>query len=98
MILAQFGAFYKPVPNFFLLPSRIWELAIGGTVAFYFSNTILESKSILLKQFFSGLGFVFILASVFLFDSKTSFRVPTLYFQRLVLLDTSIRLAGYVNW
>lgn len=77
LILAQFGAFYKPVPNFFLLPSRIWELAIGGTVAFHFSNTILESRSVLLKQFFSGLGFVFILASIFLFDSKTPF--PSAY-------------------
>jgi len=77
LITAQFGAFYKPLPNFFLLPSRIWELAIGGTVSFYFTNTTLESKSRLLKQLFSGLGFLFIIASIFLFDSRTP--LPSIY-------------------
>jgi peptidoglycan/LPS O-acetylase OafA/YrhL len=77
LVTAQCGSIYKPVANFFLLPSRIWELAIGSAIAFYLNNKTLDSKLVLLRQFFSCLGFLFIIASIFLFDEETPF--PSVY-------------------
>jgi peptidoglycan/LPS O-acetylase OafA/YrhL len=36
LLLSQWAAFNEPAENFFLLPTRGWELAIGAGIAFYF--------------------------------------------------------------
>jgi peptidoglycan/LPS O-acetylase OafA/YrhL len=32
-VLSIWGSIYKPIPNFYLLPTRIWEILIGGYIA-----------------------------------------------------------------
>lgn len=77
LMLAQIGSLYLPVPNFFLLPTRAWELAIGALVVFYFSRKDPKSISLQTRQFFSFLGFLLIAVSIFTFNRGTPF--PSLY-------------------
>ena len=61
--------------NFFLLPTRFWEIAIGSLIAFFpqgFSNV-----KIIKKQFLAGFGFFLILFSIFIFTKDTP--MPSLY-------------------
>lgn len=34
--MAHWGAYHKAVATFYLWPTRVWELAIGAGIAFYF--------------------------------------------------------------
>lgn len=38
LIIAQWAAYVKPTTAFYLLPTRCWELLIGGFAAFYLSK------------------------------------------------------------
>lgn len=73
---AHWGAYNKPSPTFFLLPTRVWELLVGVFVAFYLKyNSYLISHNI--NQIFSLIGFGMIGYSIFAFDADTPF--PSLY-------------------
>ncbi|MBZ2167686.1 acyltransferase family protein [Marinobacter sp. F4216] len=78
---SHWAAFNDPTANFFLLPSRIWELAIGSAIAFYFLyhapfiKTSLSHKR--LEELFGWIGIFMISYSVFYFDEHTPF--PSLY-------------------
>ena len=68
---AQFGSRVHPSANFFLFPSRMWELGIGALIALYISNKEAIPKSVYSEQlhsYLTVLGFVLILVSVFSFD------------------------------
>ena len=71
LLIAEFGASNWPSANFFLLPSRLWELASGSVVAFYLTNKKFNSESIFAREIFSVMGFISIIISIFLFDEKT---------------------------
>ena len=58
--------------NFFLTPTRTWELLAGSLTALYLSGQ--KTKS---NNFLSVLGLLFILISVFLYDKNTPF--PSFY-------------------
>ena len=74
--LAQWGAYNIPSANFFLLPTRGWELLIGVFAAFHLKyNTHL--KSYLANQLLSLLGFSMIVYSIIAFNETTPF--PSLY-------------------
>jgi hypothetical protein len=60
-----------------LLPTRGWELLIGGFIAFYFSLGHKQITSKWVNEFGSLIGVVSIACSIFLFDSNTPF--PSLY-------------------
>ncbi|MBU3601786.1 acyltransferase [Polynucleobacter sp. AM-25C3] len=77
LISAQIGSIYKPVPNFFLLPTRAWELAIGASAVFYISNRNIMMLTSLARQILSGLGFLLITTSIFVFNKDTPF--PSIY-------------------
>ncbi len=77
LALAHWGAFNAPSANFYLLPSRGWELAIGAFVAFHFFRKQSPSFPPALNQLLSGTGLLSIVFSVFFFDSNTPF--PSLY-------------------
>jgi peptidoglycan/LPS O-acetylase OafA/YrhL len=47
---AQWGAYHMPSPTFYLLPTRIWELAIGAGIAFYFLYRKKPSKTYFLTS------------------------------------------------
>ena len=74
--MAHWGAFNKPSPTFFLLPTRVWELLVGVFASFYLKyNTYLKSH--FFNQVLSILGFGMILYSIVVFDENTPF--PSLY-------------------
>jgi peptidoglycan/LPS O-acetylase OafA/YrhL len=70
--LSEYASIHHPSANFYLAPSRAWELLIGAICAF-----ILHDKKQWSSNFLSALGLVMILVSVFLFDDETPF--PSLY-------------------
>ncbi len=77
LALAQVGSSLRPVPNFFLLPTRAWELAIGALVALYVSQKEIVLVALNKQQILSVCGLVFILVSIFTFNSTTPF--PSAY-------------------
>jgi len=74
---AHWGATTHPVFTFFLLPTRGWELLIGGFIAFYFSTGKTQGTNISINNLGSLAGLLLLTYSVFVFDSKTPF--PSLY-------------------
>lgn len=79
--LSHWAAFHIPTANFFLLPTRGWELAIGAGIAFYFlyrkpvMRSLLSHKAI--DEMLSWSGLALIAYAVFLYDENTPF--PSLY-------------------
>jgi peptidoglycan/LPS O-acetylase OafA/YrhL len=73
---AQLGSLYKPLPNFFLLPTRAWELGTGSLIAFYFSKNI-ATLDCFYRQLLSCLGITLITISIFLFNKDTP--SPSIY-------------------
>ncbi|MDA8815595.1 acyltransferase [Gammaproteobacteria bacterium] len=73
---AQWGAYKIPSANFYLLPTRGWELLIGVFIAFYLKYNI-YIKSYLANQLLSLLGFSMIIYSIIVFNASTPF--PSLY-------------------
>jgi len=67
--LAILGSFYFVDTNFYILPTRIWEILTGATLALYHSNTR-TIKKIKYSNLLSLLGFILILLSFFLFHNK----------------------------
>ena len=74
---AHWGSTNKPIFTFFLLPTRGWELLIGGFIAFYFSLGHKQLSHKWLNELGSLIGVALIAYSIFSFDSKTPF--PSLY-------------------
>lgn len=81
LALSQWGAFNKPTATYFLLPTRIWELALGAMIAFFFlyrrkqSEVIVSNRT--LCEVLSGLGLLLIGYAVYGFDKSTPF--PSVY-------------------
>ena len=79
--LAHWAAFNKPTANYYLLPTRAWELMAGSIVAlsFRWPSVIerLEKTPSGIRQVGGLLGLVLILFSVIWFDDNTPF--PSLY-------------------
>lgn len=79
--LSHWAAYNLPTANFFLLPMRAWELAIGAIIAFYFvyrehfMKSILSHKAV--KDLLSWSGLALIAFAVFTYDESTPF--PSLY-------------------
>tara|TARA_Y100001970_G_scaffold121071_1_gene150185 strand:- start:72051 stop:74006 length:1956 start_codon:yes stop_codon:yes gene_type:complete len=76
LAFSHWAAFNSPSANFYLLPSRAWELLIGVFLGFFLAKNPLNSYSFN-NQILSIIGFGMILISVFLFDDSTPF--PSLY-------------------
>lgn len=66
LILQKFASFTKA--NFYLLPTRAWELLAGGLAAFAMSRVQIKHNSIV-----GTLGLIAIVLSVILFDQQTPF-------------------------
>jgi peptidoglycan/LPS O-acetylase OafA/YrhL len=95
LVLSQFGSLYSPTFNFYMLPTRGWELLIGSFVAFY----LLKKPQIKGNQLLSLIGLLLITYSVFEFDKQTPF--PSLYAlvptigTALILLYSSTNTISY---
>ena len=74
---AHWGSTNHPTLTFYLLPTRGWELLIGGFIAFYFSLGHKQLSHKWLNELGSLIGVALIVYSIFSFDSQTPF--PSLY-------------------
>ncbi|HDZ48737.1 hypothetical protein LCGC14_0074960 [marine sediment metagenome] len=72
LLLSEWGWRNSPSANFYLLPTRAWELGVGAMCAFYTCNRPIKSNKTL-----SSLGLTLILYSIFLFDDEVPF--PSIY-------------------
>ncbi len=100
---AQWGAYNKPIPTFYLLPTRAWELSIGAGIAFYFLyrkqtvRTLLSHKSV--NEALGLLGLLMISYAVYVFDKGTPFPslyalVPTVGTGLIILFSSSQTMVG----
>lgn len=87
-----------PAFNFYLLPTRIWELLIGAMIAIYLKRSI-GSKNDLVDQFGSIAGLLLITISVFLYTDKTPFPgifalIPTIGAALIIIFATDKTFIG----
>ncbi|MFZ5892890.1 MAG: acyltransferase family protein [Myxococcota bacterium] len=98
--LSEWGWRTAPSANFFVAPTRAWEILIGSLLAIllgeYQGFASLPSRA---KQLLSGLGFALIAGAVLLYDDLTPFPsvyglVPTLGTALLIGFATPDTLVG----
>jgi peptidoglycan/LPS O-acetylase OafA/YrhL len=70
LILASLLVYVKPSATFYLLPTRTWELMIGGIVALWPYS---DARPYRLNLLASVLGLIFILAPIVFYSKSTSF-------------------------
>jgi peptidoglycan/LPS O-acetylase OafA/YrhL len=75
--IAQWGASAKPIANFYLLPSRAWEILFGALAAFYLSRAQVLRVSPALREFGSIAGLLLLGYSIFTFNDNTP--MPSVY-------------------
>ena len=103
LLCSQWAAFNAPAGNFFLLPTRAWELAVGAVVAFYFLyrrrvvRTLQSNRAI--DELLAWLGLSFIGYAVFAFDEHTPFPgvyalIPTIGTALIIMFSSTNTLAG----
>ena len=71
-ILSEWGWRNYPIFNFYLSPTRAWELFAGSLVAFY-----LDKKSQQSNQLKSFVGMILIASAIYFYDETTPF--PSIY-------------------
>ena len=72
LVLSEWGWRNKPIANFYLPPTRVWELFSGAIIAF-----IIQKKGIQKNNFLALIGLFTIIFSIFAFDESTPF--PSFY-------------------
>lgn len=72
LLLAEYAASNHPTANFYLLPTRAWELMAGAVIAIYAYDKNL-SFSLLSRNIGSAAGLLLIAYAVFFFDEETPF-------------------------
>ena len=81
LFVSQWAAYNEPTPNFFLLPTRGWELAIGAGIAFLLLYRKQMMRTILFHKFVDevlGLvGLLMIGYAIYAFDETVPF--PSFY-------------------
>ena len=88
LILSEWGWRNTPSANFYLTPTRIWEILVGSISAF-----IVQKIGVQKNNLFSIIGFFLIISSIFIFNDQTPF--PSLYTLFPVL--GSVLLVIYAN-
>jgi len=71
LTLSEWGAANSPIGNFYLLPSRAWELLVGSLSAIFFFNKTISSIRLKFSTYLSMTGLTFVLTSYFLFTPET---------------------------
>ena len=73
--LTEWGWRHFPEANFYLIPTRAWELMIGALLAFYLSHY--EQPKGIISHLGSLTGFVLIVSAIFFLDKSMPF--PSFY-------------------
>jgi len=97
---SHWGAYNKPTANFFMLPTRLWELAIGALIAFYLirNNKAFQPNKVV-REALGSIGLLMITYAVLMFDEATPFPslytlVPTVGAALIILFASSETLVG----
>jgi peptidoglycan/LPS O-acetylase OafA/YrhL len=100
LALAEFGWRTQPSLNFYLLPTRAWELLMGSMAACYARARPQAAAAFpVASEWLAGAGLAFTLLPVFLFDQATPFPsvyglVPTLGVLLLLVFATRATQVG----
>jgi len=100
IVFCHFAAVFWPSANYYLIPTRAWELLLGCFAAFYLVKQVdLFPNYKVLKEILSILGGIFILASIVIFNGKTLFPsfltlLPTSGALLIILFGSSNTLIG----
>ncbi|SFU33842.1 acyltransferase family protein [Halomonas korlensis] len=86
LALAEYGSVHHPSANFFLLPTRAWELLAGAILAIYMHDHSVRPSS-RTSNVAGALGLGLILYAIFSFDESTPF--PSLW-AVIPILGTSL--------
>lgn len=104
LALAHVISTYRPSASFFLLPTRAWEMVLGGFLYFLPKPNLKNATSYLLEI----IGFSLIVASLYLFNAKTPWSslytlVPTigtaliLYIQNQKSIFTNNKITQFLG-
>ena len=85
--LSEWGWRTKPIANFFLAPTRAWEILVGSLVAFLTNKHGVKNNNI-----FAVVGLIAVFSAVLFYDKNTPF--PSYYSLLPVLGTASILLYG----
>ncbi|MCP4412549.1 MAG: acyltransferase [Gammaproteobacteria bacterium] len=80
LVLSQWGAYSTPTANYYLLPTRAWELFIGSFVSILLYTGKLEKYKTFIfekSRVIGTIGLILIMVPVVLYDSDTPF--PSLW-------------------
>lgn len=99
--LAHFGAQFKPIAAFYLLPTRGWELGFGALAAIFTARKGLPTPSRLVAESLGMLGLALIVFSNFAYDTNTPFPgiytlAPTVGTFLVILFAVPATLAGRI--
>lgn len=97
LMLAEWGWRYEPTANFFLLPTRAWELLLGSLCAMIAFKP--ERVPMPVREVAGLTGLAMILFAIFSFDSQTPFPslyalLPTVGTALIILFVTADNLVG----
>lgn len=76
LLLAEWGWRHSPTANFYLAPTRAWELMIGAIAAFWRLHPVTTTHA-LRSELASLLGLVLIIVAIFVYDEGIPF--PSAY-------------------
>lgn len=71
--ICVFGAIFKPSANYYLLPSRFWELLIGSIAAIFLKHDIIKRELTTKASVLSFTGLIIILLSNFLITEELAY-------------------------
>lgn len=71
LVASEIGSWWFPSANYYLLPTRAWEILAGSLCAFYLMDRERRQNGIL-----AALGLIFIICAIVLFEPST--RIPSL--------------------
>jgi len=99
--LAEWGWRNSPTGNFYLAPTRAWELLIGSLGAIFIVSEKIKLFNPITQSLLSGLGLLMILASYFLFLPETPHPsvftlIPVVGSLFVILFSNSNNLCGRV--
>lgn len=103
LALAEYASSHHPTANFYLLPTRAWELLTGAVIAIYMQDRK-GSFPLLARHVGGGVGLAMILFAVFFFDETTPFPslwavVPVLGTALVILLSNGSDIVGrLLSW
>jgi peptidoglycan/LPS O-acetylase OafA/YrhL len=99
--LAQWGAYTKPAANFFLLPTRGWEIVIGALLAYYFTTFPKQQPQRPILETGGLLGLLLIIYAVFSYSKEIPYPssytlAPVLGAALIVICATPKTIAGRI--